>query len=88
MQEITIGEGKSKKKLADNAEHLWHQVCSYARHHSQPEKQSARAWHLYKKITGQETQWAFSTAPTVEIGRNVQNKITQLNMQWKKGAGR
>ena len=85
MQEITIGEGKSKKKLADNAEHLWHQVSSYARHHSAPEKQAARAWHLYKKITGQETQWAFSTAPMVEISRNVHQKIQQLNIAYTRG---
>jgi superfamily II DNA or RNA helicase len=85
MKEIFIGEGKNKKKLADNAEHLWNQVSSYARHHSQPEKQSARAWHLYKKITGQEPMWKFSTTPVVEISRNVHNKITQLNMAWKKG---
>jgi len=85
MTEIFIGEGKNKKKLADNAEHLWHQVCSYARHHSQPEKQSARAWHLYKKITGQETQWQFSKAPMVEISRNVHQKIQALNIAYKKG---
>lgn len=88
MQEIFIGEGKNKKKLADNAEHLWNQVCTYARIHSQPEKQSGRAWHLYKKITGQETMWQFSKAPNVEITRNVINKITQLNMAWKKGMQR
>lgn len=88
MKEIFIGEGKNKKKLADNAEHLWHQVCEYAKHHSKPEKQSARAWHLFKQITGQETQWQFSKAPTVEITKNVYNKIQQLNIAWKKGAGR
>jgi superfamily II DNA or RNA helicase len=88
MQEIFIGEGKNKKRLADNAEHLWQQVVTYARHHSQPEKQQGRAWHLYKKITGQEPTWKFTTAPNVEIGRHVINKITQLNMAWKKGAGK
>lgn len=85
MKEIFIGEGKNKKKLADNAEHLWNQVCSYARIHSQPEKQSARAWHLFKKITGQETMWQFSKAPIVEISRNVHQKIQQLNIAYKKG---
>jgi superfamily II DNA or RNA helicase len=88
MQEIFIGEGKNKKKLADNAEHLWNQVCTYARHHSAPEKQSGRAWHLFKKITGQDSMWRFTTAKEVEITRNVQNKITQLNMAWKKGMSR
>ena len=88
MQEIFMGEGKNKKKLADNAEHLWHQVCSYARIHSQPEKQSARAWHLFKKITGQETMWQFSKAPIVEISRNVHQKIRQLNIAYKRGMQR
>ncbi len=85
MTEIFIGEGKNKKKLADNAEHLWNQVCTYARYHSKPEKQSGRAWHLFKKITGQETRWAFSKAPNVEINRTVLNKIRQLNMAYAKG---
>ena len=88
MQEIFIGEGKNKKKLADNAEHLWNQVCTYAKYHSAPEKQSGRAWHLFKKITGQDSMWRFTTAKEVEITRNVQNKITQLNMAWKKGMPR
>jgi hypothetical protein len=88
MQEIFIGEGKHKKKLADNAEHLWNQLCTYARFHSAPEKQQGRAWHLFKKITGQDSTWKFTTAPTVEITNNVHNKITQLNMAWKKGMQR
>jgi superfamily II DNA or RNA helicase len=88
MQEIFMGDGKNKKKLADNAEHLWNQVCSYARIHSQPEKQSGRAWHLFKKITGQETMWQFSKAPNVEITKNVLNKIRQLNMAYSKGTQR
>ena len=88
MKEIFIGEGKSKKKLADNAEHLWHQIVNYARVHSKPETQQGRAYHLYKTMTGQDPVWKFSTAPKVDIGRNVVNKITQLNMKWKKGAGK
>jgi hypothetical protein len=88
MQEIFIGEGKNKKKLADNAEHLWHQVVNYARHHSAPEKQQGRAYHLYKKMTGQDPMWRFTTAPKVEITRNVHNKIQQLNMAFKKGMQR
>ena len=88
MEEIFIGTGSQKKKLADNAEHLWHQVCSYARIHSKPETQSGRAWHLFKKITGQETKWSFSKSPTVEITKNVFNKIQQMNIAYKKGARR
>jgi superfamily II DNA or RNA helicase len=85
MTEIYMGEGKNKKKLAENAQHLWNQVCAYARVFSKPEKQSGRAWHLYKKITGQETKWSFKTAPQVEISRNVMNKIKQMNIAYKKG---
>lgn len=88
MKEIFIGEGKNKKKLADNAEHLWHQVVSYARHHSKPETQQGRAWHLFKKITGQEPTWRFTTAPNVEVSRNVHQKIQALNIAYKKGAGK
>jgi len=86
MQEIFIGTGLKKKKLADNAEHLWNQVCTYARHHSAPEKQSARAWHLFRDITGQETRWMFSKAPSVEITKNVFNKIQQINTAFRKAS--
>jgi ribosomal protein S27AE len=84
MKEIFIGEGTNKKKLADNAEHLWNQVCTYSRFHSKPDTQSGRAWHLFKQITGQETKWSFNKAPTVEITPNVVNKIRQLNIAYKK----
>lgn len=84
MQEIFIGTGLNKKKLANSAEDLWNQICTYARHHSKPDKQSGRAWHLFKDITGQETKWAFSKAPVVEINRNVFNKIQQMNIAFKK----
>jgi len=87
MREIYIGEGKNKKKLADNAEDLWNQVCTYARIYSQPTKQSGRAWHLFKKITGQDSRWSFYSAPDVQINRNVMNKIRQLNIAYKKGLG-
>ena len=88
MREIVIGEGKNKKKLADNAEHLWHQVVRYAREHSHPTNQQGRAYHLYKRITGLDPIWKFSTAPNVEITRNVINKITQMNMAYRKGVGK
>ena len=88
MKEIFIGEGKNKKKLADNAEHLWHQIVAYAKVHSAPEKQQGRAYHLFKKMTGQDPLWRFTTAPAVEITRNVHNKIQQMNIAYKKGIGR
>ena len=88
MQEITIGEGKNKKKLADNAEHLWNQVVTYARIHSKPETQQGRAYHLFKKITGQDPMWRFTTAPNVELNRNVVSKIQAMNIAYKKAAGK
>lgn len=88
MREIYMGDGKNKKKMADNAEHLWNQCCTYARIHSKPENQSGRAWHLFKKITGQEPIWRFSTAPNVEILNTVYNKIQNLNMAYRKGTQR
>lgn len=88
MKEIFIGEGKNKKKLADSAEHLWHQIVAYAKVHSAPEKQQGRAYHLFKKMTGQDPMWRFTTAPAVEISRNVHNKIQSMNMAYKKGLQR
>jgi len=88
MKEIFIGEGKNRKKLADDAEHLWDQLVSYAKAHSKPETQQGRAYHLYKKITGQEPIWKFSTAKNVETSRNVYNKIQSINLAWRKGAGK
>ena len=85
MREIYIGSGANRQKLADDSRHLWNQLCSYARHHSAPEKQAARAWHLFKKITGQVSDYSFAAAPSVEINRSVLNKIRQINMAWQKG---
>ena len=87
MQEIFMGEGKNKKKLADNAEHLWNQCVAYAKIHSKPETQQGRAYHLFKKITGQDPMWRFTTAPHVEVSRNVYNKIQSINMAWKRAQG-
>jgi hypothetical protein len=88
MSEIFIGEGKNKKKLADSAQHLWQQLCTYAKFFSKPEKQSARAWHLYRQITGQESKWAFSSTQQVEITKPVMNKIQSLNMAYRKSLGK
>jgi DNA repair protein RadD len=88
MKEIFIGEGKNKKKLADNAEHLWNQVVTYARIHSKPETQQGRAYHLFKKMTGQEPMWKFTTAPNVEINRAVIGKITNMNLAYRKATSK
>ena len=78
MREVVFG----KKKLADDHQHLWNQVCTYARAHSHPDKQSGRACHLFQKITGRTPPqgYRFGDAPNVEITRNVRNKITSLNV--------
>jgi hypothetical protein len=83
MKEIYIGNGKDRKKLAENAEHLWHQLCTYAKHHSDVRSQPGRAWHLFRQITGQESKWAFTTKETA-ITKNVANKIKSLNTAYKK----
>ena len=84
MKEIYLGEGRNRRKVADNLENLWHQVCSYARIYSRPETQSGRAWHLFKKLTGQESSWRFSTAPNVQITSALMNKIKSTNLAYQK----
>ena len=83
MQEVMLG----KKKLAEDHSHLWAQLCTYARSHSKPEKQAGRAWHLYQKITGRQPPvgYHFATTTNTEITRNVQNKITSLNVAFSRG---
>jgi hypothetical protein len=84
MQEIFIGSGQQKKKLADSAKHLWDQICTYARFHSQPQYQKGRAWHLYKQITGLESPYNFSISPNVEITTNTYNKIQSMNIAYNR----
>ena len=83
MQEVMLG----KKKLANDHSHLWAQLCTYARAHSAPEKQAGRAWHLFQKIIGSPPpkSYQFASTPNTEITRNVQNKITSLNLAFSRG---
>lgn len=80
MQEFFLG----KKKLANNTQHLWKQICCYARNFSAPDKQAGRAFHLYKDITGMEPTWQFSKTENAEITVNVANKIKAMNIAYKK----
>lgn len=80
MQEIFIGTGANKRKLADSSRHLWQQLCTYARMHSKPENQAGRAWHLFRQMTGQKSPFSFDYNAAVEINRTVLNKIRQLNI--------
>lgn len=90
MQEISIGKGKNKTKLADDHKHLWDQVASYARIHSAPEKQPYRAKHLFTKIAGFQppSEWAFSTTPDVPVTDGVHRKIRSINIAYSRGIGK
>lgn len=90
MQEITIGKGKHKTKLADDHRHLWDQVASYARIHSAPEKQPYLAKHLFTKIAGFQppSEWAFSTTPDVPVTDGVHRKIRSINIAFARGKGK
>ena len=81
MREITIG----KKRVADDSRHLWEQACSYARAHSAPEKQRARAYYLFKDMAGMEPpkHWVLSDTPNVPISRNFLNRVTAKNQQYQ-----
>lgn len=83
MQEIYMGKGNFKTKLADSPRQLWEQICEYTRYHSKPDKQAGRAWHLFKAITGQKSPWGFTTNK-VEITEGTYNKIRQLNIAYKR----
>lgn len=78
MREVMIG----KAKAADNHQHLWQQVCSYARAHGTPDKQQGRAAHIFKDITGEwpPRSWRVDNTPGAEISRAVLNKIRQKNI--------
>lgn len=78
MREVMIG----KAKAADNHEHLWKQVCSYARAHGKPETMQGRAAHIFKDIVGDwpPRGWHIDRTQGAEITRAVMNKIRQKNI--------
>lgn len=82
MAEFKIG----KHHAADNAYQLYQMCCTYARERSAPEKQSGRAWHLYKDIFGKEPNkaWRFDATPNAPISKAVYNKIMQQNIAYAK----
>lgn len=82
MCEVMIG----KKKLADNHQHLWNQLCAYAMAHSAPDKQKGRAAHLFKAIVGEwpPRNYEFDTS-AAPIERNTLNKIKSMNIAFSKG---
>lgn len=84
MTELFIG----KSGLADNAYHLYRQLCTYAEKNSNNPK--GRAYHLYKKITGVEPskKWRFEDTKPCEITKAVANKIRQINIAYAVTAAR
>lgn len=83
MREMVMLGGK---QMGETRAHVWAQVASYARTFSAPDKQQGRAAHLYKDITGSwpPREWSVAKAPKVEITRPVLNKITSLNLAYRK----
>jgi hypothetical protein len=81
MVEITMG----KKKIADDSRHLWEQACTYARAHSAPEKQRARAKYLYLDMAGHEPpkDWGLTDTPNVPMSRNFLNRVAAKNKQYQ-----
>ncbi|OHD19276.1 MAG: helicase [Spirochaetes bacterium GWB1_59_5] len=83
MKEIMLGG----KKLADDARHLYEQVCTYTRGNGNPDTASQRAYYLFRDMTGGQVpprSWHFDQVPNTPITRNVANKITALRIAWIK----
>lgn len=82
MREVVIG----KAKAAENHQHLWQQVCAYARAHSAPDKQQGRANHLFRDITGNwpSSRWHIESTQNAAITRPVLNAIKAKNIAYAK----
>jgi len=86
MQEVYLG----KKKIAENREDLWNQICTYAKTHVRG-KQEGWAWHKFKEIAGVEVPRSFphfEKAPLVAISSGTAGKLKSLFIAYKKGRGR
>jgi DNA repair protein RadD len=81
--EVMLG----KRKLADDKQHLYAQVCTYARANSAPEKQRGRAAHLFKDMTGDwpPRSFSFDATADIPITRNVLNQIRSMTIRYVKG---
>lgn len=84
-REIMIG----KRKLADDKQHLWNQICTYTKAHGKAETQRGRAFHLFKDMTGTEPRgMSFEKAENVPITRNVLNQIRSRYIAFSKARGK
>lgn len=83
MREVVMLGGK---RAGDDRAHIWAQAVSYAKSYSRPEKQQARAKHIYHSIVGSfpPATWRVESTPFVEITRPVLNKIKSNNIAYRK----
>lgn len=83
MAEVVMLNGK---RMGDSPAHVWAQCVTYARFHSQPEKQLWRARFIFESITGHmpPKSWGIHDVQNVEITRPVLNKIKAKNMAYVK----
>jgi len=81
MVEVFLG----KKKIADNNRHLYDMACTYAKAHSEPSKQSARAMYLYMDVTGSKPpeHWRISDSQNVPMSKEFLNRVKAKNQQFK-----
>ena len=84
MREVVLSNGK---KLAPDQIHLWGQLATYARRHSQPEKWQGRAAHLFRDIVGTwpPREFRVECTPEVEPTRNTLSKIQSLRIAFIRG---
>ncbi|WP_322040082.1 DEAD/DEAH box helicase [Burkholderia diffusa] len=81
MKEIVIG----KQTVARDQRHLWDQLSSYAREHSQSEKQYWRAFHLFRKIAGSEPPKAWKLSESdIPVDAAIVRKIKSMDIAFKK----
>jgi superfamily II DNA or RNA helicase len=83
MREIRIG----KSVIATDKFNLWQQLCAYTRGGGKPETANARAYYLFRDITGDKPprNWDFATTPPADITRGTMNKIKSLRIAYIKG---
>lgn len=78
-----------KKYPGQDLAGIWAQVSTYAKNHSAPEKQQARAFAVFLSITGRKPPWGWEVAstPNVPITREVLNNIKAKQIAYAKAKG-
>jgi superfamily II DNA or RNA helicase len=82
MLEIMLG----KKKAADDARHLWEQVCTLSRSSGNQDRAAGRAYYWFREIAGTAPpkHWDFASTPNVPVTRVVSNKIQAMRIAYAK----